>query len=213
MSASITQPLVMDPAATAGSAATAPATDPNALTKTDIWSIVTTVAIAVALVILAYISAGKGWWIGIAAAVGALGGLVHEMAQSGGKILFFERKADGFYIGAIAGAVLGAVAGLMTIHGLLVDGGIPPGGATQLVYEALIAGMALKGVTEAAGGQAMPQGSKSLTAGEAMALEATANAMASDGPAKPVAPPALGPLPDALMKPLDALPDALPADI
>lgn len=183
MSATIMQPAVTNPAAgtTAAALAAAPATNPNALTKMDYWSIGITAALALALIILAYISAGKGWWLGIAAAVGALGGLVHEMAQSGGKILFFERKADGFYLGAVAGGVLGAIAGLMTIRGLLVDGGAPTGGATALVYEALIAGIALKGVTEAAGGQAMPEGSKSLTAGEAMALEATANAMASNG--------------------------------
>lgn len=210
MSASIlTQPSITNSAA---ASTTASATDSNALTKTDIWSIVVTVGLAVALVILAYISAGQRWWIGIAAAVGALGGLIHEMAQSGGKILFFERKADGFYLGAIAGGVLGAVAGLMTIRGLLVDGGIPTGGATSLVYEALIAGIALKGVTEAVGGQAMPEGSKSLSAGEAMALEATANAMASDGTTKPVTP-ALGPLPQAPMKPLGPLPDSLPPGI
>ena len=212
MSASIMkQPSVTNPAAGTSSAASTPATDANGLTKTDIWSIVITVAIAIALVILAYISAGNGWWIGIAAAVGALGGLVHEMAQSGGKILFFERKADGFYLGAVAGAVLGAVAGLMTIRGLLASGVAPPAGTTSLVYEALIAGIALKGVTEAAGGAPVPPGSESLSPGEALALEATAKAMAADGDANTKSP-ALGSAPNA-KKSLGALPDALPADI
>src|SRR5262245_41206803 len=86
------------PASTTSSAA---ASDSNALTNMDKWSIAITFAAAVALGIVAYISAGRGWWIGIAAACGALGGLVHEMAQSGGKILFFERKSDGFYLGAM----------------------------------------------------------------------------------------------------------------
>jgi len=207
MSASIALQPQTAAAATSGTSAAATsattAAQPAALSTMDIWSIIITFASAVAMGIVAYISAGKGWWIGIAAAMGALGGLVHEIAQSGGKILLFERKADGFYLGSVAGSVLGAVAGLMTIRGLLIAGGTPDGGATQLVYEALFAGLAMKGVTEAAGGQAMPEGSKSLTAGEAIALEATANAMASDNAANPVIPArrprqALGPLPDAL---------------
>lgn len=205
MSASIAlQPETAAPATTGTSAAATSATaggQPNVLSSMDKWSIIITFASAVVLGTVTYISAGKGWWIGIAAAMGGLGGLVHEIAQSGGKILFFERKADGFYLGSIAGAVLGAVAGLMTIRGLLIDGGAPDGGATQLVYEALFAGLAMKGVTEAAGGQAVPPGSQSLTAGEAMALEATAKAMAADGEANPVPaqrPQALGPLPNAL---------------
>ena len=192
MSASIVlQPQTTTPAPTTTSTpatSASAAAQPNALSKMDKWSIIITFATAVTMGIVAYISTGKGWWIGIAASAGALGGLVHEIAQSGGKILLFERKADGFYLGAMGGAVLGAVAALMTIRGLLMGGPPPAGGATQLVYEAIFAGLAMKGVTEAVGGQAMPEGSKSLTAGEAMALEATANAMASDDAATPVNP-------------------------
>ena len=147
------------------------------LSRTELWSIIFTVGIGVVLVIIAYVSAGRyssgrGWVIGLAAAVGGLGGLVHEIAQSGGKIFFFERKLDGFYIGSIAGTILGAVAGLLAVQGLIADPADAPT-STRLIYEALLAGIALKGVTEAAGGQALPAGSESVTPGQAMAAEAS----------------------------------------
>lgn len=191
-----------------------PPTPPPAgdkLSTTDIWSIITTVLLGVALVILASISAGQGWVIGLAATVGGIGGLVHEIAQSGGKILFFERKADGFYLGSAAGAVLGAVAGLLAVRGLIIDPAASPG-TTALVFDSLLAGMALKGVTEAAGGQAIPAGSGSLTPSQAMATAATVNAIAA-GANTPALPPALGPLPAALSQSLGPVPDVLPADI
>ena len=213
MSASITtQPSVTNRASGAvASAASAPATNPDALTKTDIWSIVITVAAGVVLAVVASVSAKQQSWILIALSVGALGGLVHEIAQSGGKILFFERKLDGIYLGSLAGAVLGAVAGLLAIRGLIINPADAPA-PTQLIYEALLAGIAMKGITEAAGGQALPAGSQSVTPGQAMAAEATVAAIASGGSAKPALP-ALGPLPDALLQPLGPLPNALPADI
>jgi hypothetical protein len=187
------------------------AAQPDPLTSLDIWSIIITLVAGVGLIILAYISAGRGWWIGLAVSVGGLGGLVHEIAQSGGKILFFERKLDGIYIGSAAGAVLGAVAGLLAIRGLIINPSTPTT-ATQLVYEAFLAGMALKGVVEAAGGQAIPPGSDSVTPSQAMAAEATMKALASSG-AKPALPGALGPLPAALSQPLGPVPSVLPPDI
>lgn len=170
-----TTPNPTPPATSTNSASTTSGTDSNALTNMDKWSIAITFGAAVLMVIIAIICARNGWWIGIAAAMGALGGLVHEIAQSGGTILRFERKADGFYIGAMAGAVLGAIAGLMTIRGILVDGAAVQPKAVQLAYEALLAGIALKGVTEAAGGAPVPEGSKSLTPAKAIEVEATAN--------------------------------------
>jgi len=62
--------------------------------------------------------------IWLAVAVGGLGGLAHELAQSRGTVLIVERTADGISLGTIAGIILGGVAG-----------------------------PALKGVTEAADGQ------------------------------------------------------------
>jgi hypothetical protein len=189
--------------------ATAPAGDK--LSRTDIWSIIITVLFGVTLVILAYISASRGWVLGLAVTVGGVGGLVHEIAQSGGKILFFERKADGFYLGSAAGAVLGAVAGLLAVRGLIIDPAASPG-TVALIYDSLLAGMALKGVTEAAGGQAIPAGSGSLTPSQAMATAATVDAIVS-GTSTPPLPPALGPLPAALSQPLGPVPDVLPPDI
>lgn len=189
----------------------APAPAVDKLSTTDIWSIIITVVFGVALVILATISANRGWVIGLAVSVGAVGGLIHEIAQSGGKILFFERKADGFYLGSLAGAVLGGVAGLLAVRGLIIDPAANPG-TVELVYDSLLAGIALKGVTEAAGGQAIPPGSGSLTPSQAMATAATVDAIAA-GAGTPALPPVLGPLPTALSQPLGPVPDVLPPDI
>lgn len=193
--------------------ATPPATAPagDKLSSTDIWSIIITVVFGITLVILAYISATRGWVLGLAVTVGGVGGLIHEIAQSGGKILFFERKADGFYLGSAAGAVLGGVAGLLAVRGLIIDPAASPG-TVALIYDSLLAGMALKGITEAAGGQAIPAGSGSLTPSQAMATAATVDAIAT-GASTPALPPALGSLPPALAQPLGPVPDVLPADI
>jgi hypothetical protein len=185
-------------------AATAPATQDQSMSRADFWSVIVTVAVGIALAILATISAQRGSVIWLAIAVGALGGLVHEIAQSGGKILFFERKLDGFYIGALAGAVLGAVAGLLAVRGAITNPAETPN-ITELFYEAFLAGMALKGITEAAGGQALPAGSDSVTPGQALAAEATLSALAQGGSGKPS-------MAD-LDKPLDPPPATLPADV
>jgi hypothetical protein len=87
----------------------------------------------------------------LAFSVGGPGGLVHEIAQSRGKILFFQRQSDGLYLGAIAGVILGAIAGILVIRGYLT-GDIATTNATlvQMSYETFLAGLALKGVAEAA---------------------------------------------------------------
>jgi hypothetical protein len=200
------------PASTTASAvpAQAPAAQSETMSKSDLWSIIVTVVVGMGLAILAYVSAeryssGRGWVIGLAVAVGGLGGLVHEIAQSGGKIFFFERKLDGIYIGALAGAILGAVAGLLAIRGLISNNPADAPTSTELIYEAFIAGMALKGVMEAAGGQALPPGSDSVTPGQAMAAEASVTAIAKGAAQAPT-------LAD-LDKPFDPPPSTLPADI
>src|SRR5207302_278748 len=126
-------------------------------------SMIVTLLIAVGLGVVATITAKqfaptspRVLWLAIA--VGGLGGLAHEIAQSRGTILVVERRADGIYLGTIAGVILGAVAGLLAVKGLLISPTSPATqpGAIQLIYEAFIAGLALKGITEAAGGQALP---------------------------------------------------------
>ncbi len=118
-------------------------------------SMVVTLGAAIFLSLLAWASVHNHWLLWLAASVGGLGGLVHEIAQSGGKIAFFEKNKDGMYLGSLAGIVLGAVAGILVIRGHLIatpSGTELPISMTQLAYEVFIAGLALKGVTEAAGG-------------------------------------------------------------
>ncbi len=115
-------------------------------------------AALIALLILAWLSFTYNSWLLLAASAGALGGFVHEIAQSRGKIMFFHKYDDGLYLGSVAGMVLGAVTGILVIRGYLIG---TPSGATvsvsniQLSYEAFLAGLALKGVVEAAAGNAV----------------------------------------------------------
>lgn len=120
-------------------------------------------------------------------AVGALGGLTHEFAQSGGKIFFFRKEKDGLYFGSLAGMVLGIVAGLLVSRSY-VDPPAPPT-TTQLRVESLtpsdtaqrsigiglsleifFAALGLKGVAEAAGGTVAP-GSQSREDEDSLASE------------------------------------------
>jgi hypothetical protein len=132
------------------------------MTRLEVISVLSTVGLTIGLMIFAgiigsrYQAGNAQWGLSLAATVGALGGLAHEIAQSGGKLLFFSKKADGFYLGSVAGLVLGAVAGIMVARVLFSD---PPSNMTaaQLSYEAFLAGLGLKGVVEAAGGQPVSQ--------------------------------------------------------
>ena len=123
-------------------------------------SIISTVTMVVLLALLAWASTHNNWLFWLAASVGAIGGLVHEIAQSGGKIMFFQREEDGTYLGSLAGAILGAVAGILVARGDLLAAGAETAltvTKTQLTYEVFMAGLALKGVTEAAGGNPVPK--------------------------------------------------------
>ncbi len=131
----------------------------DGLTRLEKVSVIATLLMVVLLAILAWASGHNNWLLWLAASVGGLGGLVHEIAQSGGKIMFFQRHKDGMYLGSLAGIVLGAVAGILVIRGHLIAsaGGVAlEVSKIQLTYEIFMAGLALKGVTEAAGGNAVP---------------------------------------------------------
>ncbi len=79
-------------------------------------------------------------------AVGAFGGLVHEIAQSKGTIVFPRPDANGnYYLGALYGLIAGGVAGLILAQGVPTSAST----TTQLVSEAFLAGLGLKGVSEA----------------------------------------------------------------
>jgi hypothetical protein len=129
-----------------------PAQQAQKLTPRERSSIVATVIIGVALAFTAWFSYHKQWLLVMAFSVGGLGGFVHDIAQSRGKLLFFERHSDGLYLGTIAGVFLGAVAGILVIRGYLT-GDTTTTNATfvNMSYEAFLAGLALKGVAEAAG--------------------------------------------------------------
>lgn len=122
------------------------------ITHLEKCSIITTIILVPFLMILAGVSAHYSWWLVLAASVGGLGGITHEIAQSGGKILFFERNQDGVYLGCVAGLVLGAVAGILVVRGFLV-GDASWASATQLAYETFLAGLGFKGIAEAATGK------------------------------------------------------------
>lgn len=143
-----------------------PISQPLVESETASYSILVTVTIGIGLAVLASVATrhllqdpSSPWIIWLAVAVGGLGGLTHEIAQSGGKILFFQRKLDGFYLGSLAGVILGAVAGLLAARGMIVNPDVAKVGAQPgpipLIFEVFFAGLALKGVAEAAGGQAV----------------------------------------------------------
>jgi hypothetical protein len=110
--------------------------------------------------------------VAVTLCAGALGGFLHEFIQSKGMILFIQRKDDGIYLGSISGLILGLVAGILiyggSIYGIIPNSANPaswnpvnmfqiqasPDGQDnqlmqRLLFEALIAGVALKGISEA----------------------------------------------------------------
>ncbi|MGQ0535169.1 MAG: hypothetical protein ACT4PT_03755 [Methanobacteriota archaeon] len=74
--------------------------------------------------------------------IAMLGGLAHEILQSGGMILYPRRLPDGIYLGSLSGAVLGAVTGFTA-----VATGIPDDGTYSLVPA--LGGFGVKGGVEA----------------------------------------------------------------
>lgn len=119
------------------------------------WAVGAFVFIFVVAAILATLSARNHWVLWLAVSGGALGGWAHELAQSGGKILYPKSMSDGFYLGGLSGVVLGAVAGILVVRGHLT-GGTSDINMVQLSYEVFMAGLALKGITEAASGKSVP---------------------------------------------------------
>ena len=85
----------------------------------------------------------------VALATAAIGGFVHEIVQSGGSVAYPQARSDGLYLGSISGLLFGVVAGMLLLQGL------PPATTvdTPLLSQTFFAGLGLKGVAEAAGGQ------------------------------------------------------------
>ena len=84
----------------------------------------------------------------MAVSAGALGGLAHEIVQSGGKYILPGTDEKGnFCLGGLIGIVTGGVAGLLIYQGLM---GTPPVNVDmKLVVGAVVAGLAVKGIADA----------------------------------------------------------------
>jgi hypothetical protein len=91
--------------------------------------------------------------------LGCVGGLMHELFQSGGKVLFFEKKEDGLYLGALAGMLLGGVSGLLSARSVDSANVLQ---FNALAYDAFLAGMGMKGLAEAAAGSAVSKTDSAL---------------------------------------------------
>ena len=114
---------------------------------------VLTLVIMALFAIVAWYSQSVIW---LAVFVGALGGLAHEFAQSQGRVLIPKKNQDGIYFGSLSGALLGAIAGILWVRGV-VEGSASNPSLNSFVIEAFLAGLALKGVTEAAATTQVPQ--------------------------------------------------------
>lgn len=77
---------------------------------------------------------------------GAVGRLLHEIVQSGGKYVLPNTDDKGnFCLGGLIGMVTGGLAGLIYYAGLSATAGM----SAQLVIQAFLAGLAVKGVADA----------------------------------------------------------------
>jgi hypothetical protein len=82
-----------------------------------------------------------------AISVGALGGIVHEVAQSSGKVIIPkpDEKSGDVYLGGLFGLIAGGVAGLLVVQGLPDVAPISNSWLSQF----FLAGLGLKGFSEA----------------------------------------------------------------
>ncbi len=113
-------------------------------------SFLTTIILMLLLTFLGVYFITSKNFLGIAVTIGGLGGLFHEIAQSGGKTLFIKSFRDGVYLGSISGLLLGIISGILVLRGLLA--GIESQNPVSVTIEVFLAGLALKGVSEAAAG-------------------------------------------------------------
>jgi len=130
------------------------------------WSVIATfvATVLVAIMSLWAYSAGNDIWTAVAA--GALGGLVHEISQSKGTAFLpdsspssadkkDEKKGDEkgeSYLGGLLGIILGGAAGLLTLATTSGASSSASSGdvSVQMVVTAFAAGVALKGISDAA---------------------------------------------------------------
>ncbi|MGI0010411.1 MAG: hypothetical protein ACREAE_03320, partial [Nitrosopumilaceae archaeon] len=141
---------------------------PFGLSYDEILSLWITVIMTGITFFLLYIFLSAKSELGIALTAGAIGGFLHEFVQSKGKVLFIQQMEDGLYLGSISGLILGMVAGMLVYAGTVspniltgtitnlnstVTTQVVPSvsqGMQFLLFESMLAGLALKGVSEAA---------------------------------------------------------------
>ncbi len=142
------------PAKGVGTTVTVPLTEDSTITWNwlggqvgpQVLSISAFIALLVVALMAAYLSPPHAFILAITA--GAIGGLAHEIVQSGGKYILPNSDDNGnFCLGGLIGIVTGGVAGLLMYQGLM--GSAPVNIDMKPVVEALVAGIALKGIADA----------------------------------------------------------------
>lgn len=115
--------------------------------QTSLW-------VSIGIVVASVIATLWAWdsgirWLALIGA-GAVGGLIHEILQDDGRMYHFPvRKADGIYLGSAFGVIAGAVAAVIMINAAENVQNIS-------MSTAFLAGLSLKGVSEAAAGKEVP---------------------------------------------------------
>jgi hypothetical protein len=109
------------------------------------------ISISALLTILCIALVGYYYWqrpFVVAVFGGALGGLFHEIIQSGGKYILPDLDESGnFVLGGLIGIITGGVAGLLLYEGLLGPGSVVLD--AKLAVGAIVAGLAVKGIADA----------------------------------------------------------------
>ena len=86
------------------------------VSRDSLSSLASVAVLAMLLVVIAF--AWYGYWkVILAISLGALGGLLHEFAQSSGRFFMPGKQDDGaFYLGSLGGVFVGAIAGILAIQ-------------------------------------------------------------------------------------------------
>jgi hypothetical protein len=116
--------------------------------------LVTVIMTVISVIFMVYFIAYNPNLIGIALSSAALGGFLHEFLQSKGTVLFIQQKPDGLYLGSVAGFIFGMISGVFIIQANISTFPNSPStqDVTRIFFEAFLAGLALKGASDAAAG-------------------------------------------------------------
>jgi hypothetical protein len=122
------------------------------LTPDNKWNIIITFILTVIAIFASFWFYTTGYLVGAVISIGAVGGIVHEIAQSKGTALIpGDSNTDGSkenYLGAFLGIILGGAAGLLTLSTATGTGTATL--SLQVVVTAFAAGVALKGISDSA---------------------------------------------------------------